>query len=253
MEKLSQLLATKTKASIDGQEPSLRNLLSRAFIGKLEGKQRSLQDLLLEGRQLITQHGQWTSVLNKHSYERRNLSSEGKEQFYTEVQGPYGNPFFIIERSKAFALPADLNYVNARNETVNPSDMTFKYKDLEGKEVIAQHQIGGIICQSAEPDKDDPRFSLSNPNFIEIAEGDTLENKPFVDGKGKPITYWQKTVDGIRTFQTINGQRQDRQWYLQVLFLKDKNRFGNFDAYYSLTKPEQVRILELADINFNKV
>lgn len=253
MEKLSRFLATKTKESIEGQEPSLKNLLSRALLGRLEGKQQSLQDLLLEDQELTAKHGQWASVSNEQSYERKNLGPEGQEQFYTEVQGPYGNPLFIIERSKAFALPAGLNYVNAHGETVDPSSMTFKYKDLQGKEVIAQHKIGGIICQSDELDKDDPRSSLSNPNFIEIAEGDIPENKPFVDGKGKPMTYWQKTADGIKTFQTINGQRKDRQWYLQVLFLKDKNRFGNFDAYYSLAKPDKVRILELADINFNKV
>lgn len=253
MEKLSQFLANKTKESIEEQKPSIKNLLSRAFIGKLEGKKQNFQDLLLEGKELFSKHGQWTSVLNEQSYERKNLNSEGQEQFYTEVQGVYGNPLFIIERSKAFALPESLNYTNASGEAVDPSSMTFKYKDLQGKEVIAQHKIGGIICQSEELHKDDPRSSLSNPNFIEITEGVPPENKSFVDGKDKPITYWQKTSDGIKTFQIINGQRLDREWYLKVLFLKDKNRFGNFDAYYSLNKPDKVKVIELADINFNKV
>lgn len=94
------------------------------------------------------------------------------------------------------------------------------YVNSKAEEVIPAEKIGGIICQETDGAAKF-RFSLSNPN----------------------APAFSITDDGIE----IDGEK----WYLAVLFSKDKNRTFNYDAFFVRQKPTQVKLLELADLNFS--
>ncbi len=93
------------------------------------------------------------------------------------------------------------------------------YVNAKGEAVKPAEKIGGIICQETNGVATH-RFSLSNakaPKFEVVSDGIIIEGE---------------------------------HWYLCSLFSKDKNRIINYDAYYVRTKPTQVKLLELADLNF---
>lgn len=87
------------------------------------------------------------------------------------------------------------------------------YIDVKGQKTEPNQKIAGIICE------DGPRFSLSSPNApnFKLDDDGTLH------------------VD-------------DQKWHLVTLFLKDKNRIINYDAYFSKEKPQAVCIRELGDL-----
>ena len=80
-------------------------------------------------------------------------------------------------------------------------------------------RIAGIICKQVG--KVVERFSLSSPNkpAYELEEG------------GASLI-----IEGLR-------------WHLHTLFSKDKNRIIGFDAFYTTTKPDEVRVMELEDLD----
>jgi len=95
-----------------------------------------------------------------------------------------------------------------------------EYVDSKGNVVTPNERIAGIICK-----KDGQvvhRFSLSNPNKPDFISEN--ENSELV-------------IDGVR-------------WHLGALFMKDKNRIINYDAFYGDKKPDQVKIVELQDLEF---
>ncbi len=92
---------------------------------------------------------------------------------------------------------------------------------MDGAEVWQKNKISGIICQDGGTDV--YRFSFSNPKAPKF----------------------EVNEEGV----IINGE----QWYLKVLFSKDAQRIGNFDAYYSRQKPDVVRVIEMGDINWDKI
>ena len=91
------------------------------------------------------------------------------------------------------------------------------YVKAKGEGMSAPDQkIAGIICQ------DGPRFSLTN-------------------AKSKGVV--------IKTNDDGSVQVGEEKWWLTTLFLKDKNRFRGYDAYCVRQQPENVRVLELGDID----
>ncbi|MBI2037785.1 MAG: hypothetical protein HYT15_02540 [Candidatus Magasanikbacteria bacterium] len=84
---------------------------------------------------------QWTIKVDETTgdYNVTNLGPNGERQFYMVSPGQYGQPIITAEPDLAFDAPSNLTYVNAKGETVTPSE-----------------KIAGIICQ------DGPRFSLTN-------------------------------------------------------------------------------------------
>lgn len=93
------------------------------------------------------------------------------------------------------------------------------YVDGKGAAAQADMKISGVICRNADGEIS-KRFSLSR------AEKDGISYQP--------------TADGI----VVDGE----VFYLKVLFIKDKNRVKNYDAFYSTEKPANVQILELEDV-----
>ncbi len=77
-------------------------------------------------------------------------------------------------------------------------------------------KIAGVVC------KDGPRFSLTN-------------------AKSKGVV--------IKANDDGSIQVGEEKWWLATLFLKDKNRIRNYDAYCVRQQPEKVRILELGDLD----
>lgn len=252
------------KGSIKNQEASWKNILTRALIAKKETGKVDVLKLLLEGGEVLKQRfGQWEIALTKHGYEIHNHTETGSKRFYSIVPGAYDNPFRISEPDLSFDLPTQLHYVDAvridANSklplTLNPDkDLAYSVKNIRTGQVESRKQkISGIICKDG--DKDVLRFSLSNAAFIEsnseaIKE---LKNEQFLNAKNEPtLVYWRRTVDGIETVQMIEGQQVRRRWYLDQISLGDKNRQGNVDAIYTLTKPDSVIVGELANANFRK-
>lgn len=94
------------------------------------------------------------------------------------------------------------------------------YVNSKGEVVVPAEKVGGIICIERNGTAK-YRFSLSSTKAPKF----------------------ETTSDGV----IIDGEH----WYLTVLFSKDKNRIINYDVFYSRTKPEEVRVLELQDLNFN--
>lgn len=90
------------------------------------------------------------------------------------------------------------------------------YVNKKGEAVVPAEKISGIICQESH------RFSLTNAK-----------------NKGIDVTV---NDDG-------SIQVGDETWWLSTLFIKDKNRVRNYDAYLVREKPPQVKVLELADLD----
>ena len=95
-----------------------------------------------------------------------------------------------------------------------PDDVN--YINAQGTEVQPNEKIGGIICQNSDGSAA-IRTSLSNQKAPEFTS----------------------TNEGL--------QIGDETWYLYALVSKDKNRAFNYDAFYRQEKPNQVKVLELAD------
>lgn len=96
---------------------------------------------------------QWTVEIDETTGEYKivNLGPDGERQYYMVSPGKYGEPIITPEPDLAFALPANLTYVNAKGEAVVPAE-----------------KISGIIC------KDSHRFSLTNAKSkgIEVKAND---------------------------------------------------------------------------------
>jgi len=92
-----------------------------------------------------------------------------------------------------------------------------RYVNAKGEKVQPDQKIAGIICDDGQ------RFSLSN------AKSKGIEIKVNYDG----------------SIQVGNDR-----FFLVTLFLKDKNRVRNYDAYCTRGQviPAQVRIVELGDL-----
>lgn len=90
------------------------------------------------------------------------------------------------------------------------------YVNAQRAETTPDQKIAGIIC------KDGPRFSLTN-------------------AKSKGVA--------IKVNEDGSIQVGEKKWWLVTLFLKDKNRFRGYDAYCVREQPENVRVLELGDLD----
>ncbi len=93
---------------------------------------------------------------------------------------------------------------------------TLMYVDAKFEQTRPDQRIAGIICQFG------PRFSLTN-------------------AKSKGVVI-KVNADG-------SIQVGEEKWWIATLFLKDKNRIRNYDAFCVRAKPNYIRILELGDIN----
>ena len=98
-----------------------------------------------------------------------------------------------------------------------PTHLKFVAADNQAVVPATGWTISGVICK----DKGDVvhRFSLSNPKSPQC-----------IPRAGGEIE--------------VAGEK----WYLQVLFVKDRNRTVNYDGFYGRKKPLAVRIVELADL-----
>lgn len=159
---------------------------------------------------------QWLVTVGPNGYLIENPSlKEGIAQYYAVESGSYKNPIIEIEPDLAFPVPAELSYVDSKGDSVNP-----KFK------------IGGIIISEATPE--DLGGLKSRTSLTPLYEGKDDEKQPKL--KLIPTSY------GI-----IYG---GKEWYLEILIEKDKNRFINYDAIYGSEKPDEVRVVELADAKF---
>lgn len=98
-----------------------------------------------------------------------------------------------------------------------PSDLV--YVDKLDKSATPEQKIAGIVCDGAL------RASLTNARK-----------------QGKPVA---PNADG-------SIQVGDEVWWIATLFVKDKNRIFGYDAYLVRERPEQVRVLELGDLDLFK-
>ncbi len=96
-----------------------------------------------------------------------------------------------------------------------PCPATLEYVNAKGEQAVPNEKIAGIICS------DGKRFSLTN------AANKGIRIEPKEDG---------------------SIQVDNEVWWIKTLFQKDKNRVINYDAYLVPTKPEQVKVIELADL-----
>lgn len=144
---------------------------------------------------------QWTVKVDDsgRQYAIVNLGPNGERQYYSVGPGKYGEPIITPEPDLAFAVPANLTYVNSKGEAFVPTE-----------------KISGVIC------KDSHRLSLTN-----------AKNKGIV----------------VKVNDDGSFQIGDETWHLTTLFSKDKNRIRNYDAYLVREKPEQVKVLELGDLD----
>jgi hypothetical protein len=162
------------------------------------------------------QGNQWFVTANPREYSIENPSlNEGFPQYYGVEAGPYKNPIIEMEPHLAFPVPAELNYVNAKGEKIEP-----------------RYKIGGVIIDTDE-DLGDLR---SRTSLTPLYEGEE-ENE---DGEKKPKLKAIPNSEGI--------EYGGRQWYLAGLIEKDKNRFINYDAIYRAEKADQVKVVELEEI-----
>ncbi len=96
-----------------------------------------------------------------------------------------------------------------------PEELT--YVNNKGEPVKPNQKIAGIICKD-----DRPRFSLTN-------------------AKSKGVV--------VNANEDGSIQVGEEKWWLATLFLKDKNRIFNYDAYCVREMPSKVRVLELGDLD----
>jgi hypothetical protein len=96
-----------------------------------------------------------------------------------------------------------------------PCSEVLIYVNAKDETSVPDEKIAGIVCSDGQ------RFSLTN-------------------AKNKGILIVAQDDGSIK----IN----DQTWWVKTLFRKDKNRIINYDAYLSKTKPEKVRIIEMADL-----
>jgi hypothetical protein len=84
---------------------------------------------------------QWMVEVDETTGEYKivNVGPNGEHQFYMVTPGKYGEPIITPEPDLAFAVPSYLVYVNAKGETVVPTE-----------------KISGILC------KESHRLSLTN-------------------------------------------------------------------------------------------
>jgi len=146
-------------------------------------------------------HRQW--VISVHSRTGRYVISnpgphEGRRYFMV-VPGRDGEPIVVAEPDLALPVPSGFTYV-----------------DAQGKPVVPDQRIAGIVCQ------DGPRFSLTHARETGVWIGLQSDGSFLIDTD---------------------------KWWPVTLFLKDRNRYRNYDAFLVRERREVVRVLELGDLS----
>lgn len=275
------------KGSIKEQEPSWKNTLTRALIGKREngevdwealkrendvsklksiieklgiGGKNSALSFMVEGLKseetMKLVFGQWTAVIGRFGVEFHNYDEQGRDKFYSSVPGEYNNPIRIVEPAYAFPLPKNFTYVNAGDGSeIDLTKLIYKTKNIHTGEIEQHPQlIGGIIFKDNEG-KEILRTSFSNPLFIATKPGEDLKDKPFtmmLFNKEQSITYWHLTEDGIKIFQkNKDGGIIEIDGKPKTIHLGDKNRQGNVDCDFVADNPtRRVEVGELAKAKY---
>lgn len=165
----------------------------------------------------IHRYKQWEIRVNDETgeYEIVNLNPDPSEvpqrQYFRAFSGKYGEP--IIEPEPDLALPI-------------PTGV--QYADQRGDPLLPDQKISGLICRDM-----DGATAMS-------ADGKVSLRLSLTNALSKNIVY-QMAEDGTLK---IGG----RCFHLQILVMKDKKRFRNYDAYFGHVKPEAVLCLELEDL-----
>ncbi len=291
-EKLSSFLSNlrdklSLKGSIKNQEPSWKNTLTRALIGKRDigkvdwealkrendvaklksiieklgiGGKDSALNFMTEGLKdqetMKLVFGQWTAVIGRYGVEFHNYDEQGRDKFYSSVPGEYNNPIRIVEPSYAFPFPKNFTYVNAGDGSeIDLAKLIYKTRNIHTGEIEQHPQlIGGVIFKD-NSGKELVRTSFSNPTFIKTKPGESLEDKPFtmmLFGRQQAITYWHLTEDGIKIFQKdADGKIIGTEGVPKTIHLGDKNRQGNVDCEFVPDNPtRQVEVGELAKAKY---
>ena len=134
-----------------------------------------------------------------------------QRRFFRAFSGKYGEPVIEPEPDLAFPPPAAVQYIDRR-----------------GQQVLPDQKISGIICREADG------------TTAKSADGQIALRLSLTNALTKGVAY---TIADDGKLQ-LGG----RDFHLQVLVLKDKNRFRNYDAYFGTTKPDNVLFLELEDL-----
>lgn len=272
------------KGSIEGQKPFWGNTLTRALIGKLDngridwealkrendvaklksiieklgvGGKDSILKFMTEGLKnqetMKLVFGQWTAVIGRFGVEFHNYDEQGRDKFYSSVPGRYDNPIRIVEPSFAFPFPKNFTYVNAGDGSeIDLTKLFYETKDIHTGEIKKHPQLIGGVIFKGDNGKELVRTSFSNPLFIATQPGESLEDKPFINGKGQAITYWHLTEDGIKIFQkNATGEIIETEGMPQTIHLGDKNRQGNVDCEFVPNNPtRRVVVGELAKAKY---
>jgi hypothetical protein len=127
-----------------------------------------------------------------------------------------GGKKFYECRNGAYGNPV----IEAEPDLAIFAPASVEYRNSKGGIVTPSEKIAGIICKIGDEIRE--RFSFSNPKKPDLA----FENE------GAELV-----IDGVR-------------WHLRALFSKDKNRIIGYDAFYGDQKPDFVKVVELADLNF---
>lgn len=155
--------------------------------------------------------------MNTNTY-KQWTAKMGEESYSIANLGETGNKRFYEVVNGPYGNPI----IIVEPDLAFPCPEALTYINAKGEQTSPTEKIGGIVCQETDGTPVH-RFSLSNPKAPQF----------------------EVTSDGI----IIDGVN----WYLFCLFSKDKNRIINYDAFYVLTKPEAVKMLELGDVNFTQL
>lgn len=139
-------------------------------------------------------------------------ANEADEKYNICNLGPNGEKQFYEIVNGKYGEPI----IVAEPEYAFDPPASLMYLDAKFEPTKPDQKIAGIVCQFG------PRLSLTNAK----KQGVVIK----ANGDG-------------------SIQVGDEQWWVATLFLKDKNRIRNYDAFCVRVKPNYIRILELGDIN----
>ncbi len=166
----------------------------------------------------VFQIKQWRYEIRKEGFKAWNpggkeVTPDAKmvEFFYTVYSGIYGQPLLTAEASLAFDAPSGLTYVNAANEPVTITEK------ISG--IVLKEDDGTIVRRFSLSTKDAPPFKVTNDGII-----------IYVIEDGKVV--------------------REEEWFIAGLFIKDKNRTKNYDAFLVRKPRNVVRVMELAELIF---
>ncbi|MBD3156207.1 hypothetical protein GF369_00080 [Candidatus Peregrinibacteria bacterium] len=149
-------------------------------------------------------------------YNDQWLLKADEEGYTIENPAEDGTRNFYAVTSGPYGNPV----ITAEPDLALEAPTTVTYENNNGEAAQPEEKIAGIICKKAG--EVIHRFSLSSPKRPEFK---------IVDEGAELI------IDGVR-------------WKLRALFRKDKNRIINYDAYYGEEAPENVKLVELEDLDF---